>query len=226
MAEYLDKAGSKLSLMGVYGLLHGCIAAPHMVMPSVLVPVIFGEEGAEFESMEKAEKIMGNLMSLWNIISGWRPASEQFLCPGSEYPVSSEGIRKRIEDNKSLIKYFIKGLDMGKTMESDFSEDGLKAVKSLSEADTFYTQYDTLLEKEESSGETRKTAELFDQLEHIVGDCIARINLSLQEARMNVVEEMREFSEPRMTRGPKIPRNAPCPCGSGKKYKKCCGLTH
>lgn len=21
----------------------------------------------------------------------------------------------------------------------------------------------------------------------------------------------------------KIPRNAPCPCGSGKKYKKCCG---
>jgi hypothetical protein len=24
-------------------------------------------------------------------------------------------------------------------------------------------------------------------------------------------------------REPKIGRNAPCPCGSGKKYKKCCG---
>lgn len=24
----------------------------------------------------------------------------------------------------------------------------------------------------------------------------------------------------------KIPRNAPCPCGSGKKYKKCCGADH
>jgi uncharacterized protein YecA (UPF0149 family) len=24
-------------------------------------------------------------------------------------------------------------------------------------------------------------------------------------------------------RGPKIGRNEPCPCGSGKKYKKCCG---
>ena len=21
----------------------------------------------------------------------------------------------------------------------------------------------------------------------------------------------------------KVPRNAPCPCGSGKKYKDCCG---
>jgi hypothetical protein len=27
---------------------------------------------------------------------------------------------------------------------------------------------------------------------------------------------------PRLTRAPKIGRNDPCPCGSGKKYKKCC----
>jgi uncharacterized protein YecA (UPF0149 family) len=24
-------------------------------------------------------------------------------------------------------------------------------------------------------------------------------------------------------RGAKVGRNDPCPCGSGKKYKKCCG---
>ena len=24
--------------------------------------------------------------------------------------------------------------------------------------------------------------------------------------------------------GPAPARNAPCPCGSGKKYKKCCGM--
>ena len=24
--------------------------------------------------------------------------------------------------------------------------------------------------------------------------------------------------------GKKIPRNSPCPCGSGKKYKHCCGV--
>ncbi|MEW8225794.1 MAG: SEC-C metal-binding domain-containing protein, partial [Candidatus Thiodiazotropha endolucinida] len=23
---------------------------------------------------------------------------------------------------------------------------------------------------------------------------------------------------------PKVGRNDPCPCGSGKKYKKCCGV--
>jgi preprotein translocase subunit SecA len=29
--------------------------------------------------------------------------------------------------------------------------------------------------------------------------------------------------EPIRNRDEKIPRNAPCPCGSGKKYKNCCG---
>ena len=29
--------------------------------------------------------------------------------------------------------------------------------------------------------------------------------------------------EPVVRSSPKIGRNAPCPCGSGKKYKKCCG---
>ena len=28
---------------------------------------------------------------------------------------------------------------------------------------------------------------------------------------------------PEQEKGKKIGRNDPCPCGSGKKYKKCCG---
>ncbi|MFZ4441023.1 MAG: YchJ family protein [Syntrophales bacterium] len=34
-----------------------------------------------------------------------------------------------------------------------------------------------------------------------------------------------EFMKPKQVRRetPKVGRNEPCPCGSGKKYKKCCG---
>lgn len=32
-----------------------------------------------------------------------------------------------------------------------------------------------------------------------------------------------EVSEPYVRENPKVGRNDPCPCGSGKKYKKCCG---
>ena len=42
--------------------------------------------------------------------------------------------------------------------------------------------------------------------------------------------QQREPSKPEklhpVTVGPKVGRNDPCPCGSGKKYKKCCGQFH
>ena len=34
--------------------------------------------------------------------------------------------------------------------------------------------------------------------------------------------KMQETSSP-VVRGPKVRRNEPCPCGSGKKFKRCCG---
>ncbi|MDO9542425.1 MAG: SEC-C metal-binding domain-containing protein, partial [Kiritimatiellia bacterium] len=36
-------------------------------------------------------------------------------------------------------------------------------------------------------------------------------------------EEEEEKGEPISTPKSQTPRNAPCPCGSGKKYKRCCG---
>jgi preprotein translocase subunit SecA len=33
----------------------------------------------------------------------------------------------------------------------------------------------------------------------------------------------KEAQEPVKRKGPQVGRNDPCPCGSGKKYKKCCG---
>ena len=34
-----------------------------------------------------------------------------------------------------------------------------------------------------------------------------------------------DAEEPDPTHDAKVGRNDPCPCGSGKKYKKCCGMT-
>ena len=36
-------------------------------------------------------------------------------------------------------------------------------------------------------------------------------------------EIKKEFDKTRIAVSTKVGRNAPCPCGSGKKYKKCCG---
>ena len=39
----------------------------------------------------------------------------------------------------------------------------------------------------------------------------------------NYSEMTDEGASKTVRKGPKIGRNDPCPCGSGKKYKKCCG---
>jgi len=43
----------------------------------------------------------------------------------------------------------------------------------------------------------------------------------LEQARMAGAGEMQPVQQ--VVRGDKVGRNDPCPCGSGKKYKKCCG---
>jgi len=44
---------------------------------------------------------------------------------------------------------------------------------------------------------------------------------TIEDEDLGDLEEIK--MEPVRT-GPKIVRNDPCPCGSGKKYKKCCGI--
>lgn len=42
-----------------------------------------------------------------------------------------------------------------------------------------------------------------------------------EERRHELYKEQK--SSTTIVKGPKVGRNDPCPCGSGKKYKKCCG---
>ena len=55
-------------------------------------------------------------------------------------------------------------------------------------------------------------------------------SLHTKEAPMSALEEPKpdaskkiELPKPITCDQPRIGRNDPCPCGSGKKYKKCCG---
>jgi len=37
-------------------------------------------------------------------------------------------------------------------------------------------------------------------------------------------QSARKIKKPQKREEPKVGRNEPCPCGSGKKYKKCCAI--
>ena len=78
--------------------------------------------------------------------------------------------------------------------------------------------------------------DMFDEMVHFIREDTVR---RMYQARINIPQQRKEVAEPKETNleqakaaggpsGPKrvqkqVGRNDPCPCGSGKKYKQCCG---
>ncbi len=71
-----------------------------------------------------------------------------------------------------------------------------------------------------------------DKARQFVEACVERLEdgvfyraLDIEEFKRGAIrnlEYFRPYKVPAPVKTGKIPRNAPCPCGSGKKYKKCC----
>jgi preprotein translocase subunit SecA len=62
----------------------------------------------------------------------------------------------------------------------------------------------------------RKNQELNHQYEH------AQLN-ELNDSDADTDQNTPDTAKPVIRSAPKVGRNSPCPCGSGKKYKQCCG---
>ena len=67
------------------------------------------------------------------------------------------------------------------------------------------------------------TGERLDDSYHEDEDEVEEIDFSPEELTPRPQHSNSEKPEPYRNEGPKIGRNDPCPCGSGKKYKNCCG---
>jgi preprotein translocase subunit SecA len=65
-------------------------------------------------------------------------------------------------------------------------------------------------------------------IESIQGDIVRNIfhvNIVKQPKERKFVDNRNDAGtvQPIVKKDKKVGRNDPCPCGSGKKYKKCCG---
>ena len=95
-----------------------------------------------------------------------------------------------------VVKYRIEGMDMFEEMVLDIKHDVVKILMNLRKQEE--------VKREEAA--------------KITGAALQAIN-SLDNG-----EQMKsEVNRTVVNDGPKVGRNDPCPCGSGKKYKNCCG---
>ena len=95
-----------------------------------------------------------------------------------------------------VVKYRIEGMDMFEEMVLDIKHDVVKILMNLRKQED--------VKREEAAKITGAALQAINSLDN--GEQIK------SEVNKTVVNE-----------GPKVGRNDPCPCGSGKKYKNCCG---
>ncbi len=230
MREMLTKMGSPRTLHEIYGLFYGCIAAPKIVLPSAYLDLVLGKEGRKpFESLEDANRVLGNIMSLWNLIAGWKPEDGEYFYADVTYPETTDGLKQMLCDRAAFITFFTKGLDLGGLRESDLKGDVSVAFKDLATIGAIHEKLIGVLEhdttaKESEIAESRRQVV---QLEEVMIHSIGRINIGLRKTRMAEARQMGIEANPSVSpvRAVKIHRNQFCPCGSGKKYKKCCAGT-
>lgn len=228
LIEQLRGIGAEINIFQLYGLIYGSLAGTKLVMPSKFITRVLGDNSV-FNSIEEANEVLTNLMSLWNRIAEWNLENETFIFPEREYPVSRAGFLQLLKDQNDFVEYFVKGLDLGETCEEDFTDDGFDALKSLAEASGFLMKFREIIEKDKKVKITQKDFELNKKLEAVMVDCFRRINIGLRDARTREAVRRSARGGVKMegiNEKGKIGRNEACPCGSGKKYKNCCGMVH
>jgi len=184
--DALAAVGSERTLHEFYGYFFGCMAAPKPALPSSCLPLLFDADKADFSSLEDADNLMGDLMSLWNFIARWKPEEEPCYFPEAEYALTRPGFRQRGSDDQAMIQFFVRGLDQGGTKENDFSDDAIDAMHDLEEAATQLQKYGSQYGQDGPDlplDDAERTAVLFDELEEVVADGIARITIGLKEAK-------------------------------------------
>lgn len=210
LERYLDapeRPDSTLSLDATQGLLCAVVSAPAPVTPSRWIPAVLGEEH-EFSTEDEAVEIAALLIALHNDVA--RQLNEgvgfDFIFYGGDG-----------EDHES-IAIWCDGYLMGVGL----AEPGWEVDTDPEDLEEMLFPFLML------SGRWKETLEAegeppMDPAEE--EKILGQLRLSLADEVLANRSYWFERSIPETVRrsAPKVGRNDPCPCGSGKKFKNCCG---
>ena len=201
-----------MMLSDLDGFLTGIVIGPELVLPSEWMPVIWGGEAPEFADAAEAKAVLGAIMSRYNEI-----------------------IRQIAADTFAPIFWTRDGT----VIAADWAEGCLQAILLRADAwgPLFKSKRDghlllpilALCGDEHGASllglppdeEDRIMAEVTD----FIPDCVTAIAKYWRTKGSTQISMPLLHSRPTSPNQspPKIGRNQLCQCGSGKKFKKCCG---
>jgi uncharacterized protein len=202
----------------LHGFLTAVISSPALIPPSEWIDYS-GLAEVEFSSKTEAEKIMGTIFSLNNAISE-QLQSGDFEPFSSLKSLADYHADKEIE---AITKLWTGGYVQGAMMYQDefFKKENEKAGVFFSLLASFNLSDEEIAKDfQQMKGASSDTTEL---VEAIRRDAIKFLPLSADFFYRHWRKKGNRFSKTISQSSEKVGRNEPCPCGSGKKFKKCCG---
>jgi len=187
------------------GFLTALVIGPNVIPPSQYMPWIWdmydGKEEVIFDSMEQAQETMSQFMEVWNDI-----ANAFSTNPSSFEPAYFRAVEWGAAE-------WCEGFLLGSRLSGE-PWAGLWMIEPK-----FITPFLRL--GDEAGIEITKKEKSAEKWMNAVPDALVKIHAYWLENRASVtghspaVPVRREYNN--------AGRNDPCPCGSGKKFKKCCG---
>lgn len=221
LAEMTDEDDGML-LAEFDGFCTALAIGPEMILPSEWLPIVWGGDGStpEFQSAKELQHALDLMMEHYNdVVSLLSPPDEQFS------PVYDHGER----NDEPYWETWVSGFERAMRLRPD-------AWADMAEAADGNPSQDMRI----SVGIMLELAALTDGTSDLTDEQAAAIMVDVPSLVANIVfniqsltsAQRQEESFPSMATASavappvssrKIGRNDPCPCGSGRKYKKCCG---
>jgi yecA family protein len=222
------------------GYMFGLAMTPDVIAPSEWMPIIFGGDLPPFESMKQMQEMTGTLIQVYNNFI------DDFLNRKLHFPFKIEKLQ---DEGFREIYEWVSGFEEAIALREELWDPeefpdlsvrkqeelyhSMMTIQGLVDPVEVMDYFEDMPDDLFQEAFTGSDPELNDREIQIQVFLMVSLPLAIEtfQEHARTVEKKRQSqlagssAAPIPIRSVKVGSNDPCPCNSGKKYKKCCGST-
>lgn len=198
-----------MSPMELDGYLTGIVVSPDLLLPSRWLDRIWGENEPTFDGLDQMQTVIAAVMDHYNAIiaaldAGFKQIEAKKTADYRPLYLAPSG-----KPNHDVVRTWVRGFGKAMTL----APERWSSIAEDERLQPLLTPFIGFLDVADPDFEP---ADNIDELLDEAATTIPRAAI--------ILRKIAQFSTaPAAGRRSKIGRNDPCPCGSGLKYKRCCG---
>jgi uncharacterized protein len=218
--EHPSRSSDTLKYHELQGFLFTIACAPELVKPSEWMAIVFGEGEAGYASLEEAQSVMTELLTLYNDVNAAVREGRAALPADCEFRPHDLA---NLDDDAPVAQWsrgFLQGHRWLEETWNPYIPDEIDQDYAAMLMTLSFFASNTLAAAYCAEIGDRELADVAPMMRDAFPDALsqyAHLGQSIQQILLEA--EAEDPGQPRR----RVGRNEPCPCGSGKKFKRCCG---